>query len=70
MERFFPRIKKNLKTLEKTNESFDFGLDLEETAEEKLIAFVESEGLSLGSCYYMGKHTNKGVWMLVAEMIV
>ena len=66
----FPRIKKNLKTLEKTNESFDFGLDLKDSPEEKLKAFVESEGLKLGESHLMGKQTNKGVWMLVAEMIV
>lgn len=66
----FPNIKKNLKTLEKTNESFDFGLNLKDIPREKLITFVESEGLELGEAFYMGEHTAKGVWMLVAEMIV
>ena len=58
------------KMLEYTNEGLDFGLSFETDWEQNLRGFLESESVTLGECYFMGKTHAKGPYMVVAECVV
>ena len=55
-------------TLDKTGEAFAFGFDFSSDWENTLRQFVESEGLTLESAYFMGSESKKGPFMSVAEI--
>ena len=56
------------KTLKYTNEGLCFGLPLASNYEETLTGFVEAEAMSVGETFYMGHRSDKGPFMVVAEM--
>ena len=56
------------KVLEYTNEGLGFGLDFSVSYEEKLAEFIESESLSVGESFFMGRSNEKGPFMVVVEM--
>jgi methyltransferase (TIGR00027 family) len=56
------------KTLEFTDEDFGFGLRFDNNHEERLKSFIESEGLTLVSDYFMGENSNKGPFMVVTDI--
>ena len=58
------------KTLDYTDEAFAFALDFRADWERTLRDFLESEGLTLGEAYFMGRATAKGPFTVVAEFIV
>lgn len=66
----FPGMKKSLEILKITDEELAFGLDFSENPETVLRSFIESESLEIGEVHFMGGHTNKGTWMVVAEIKV
>ena len=57
------------KTLDYTDEGFAFGLSLETDWDQTLREFIESEKLTLGQTYFMGRKHKKGPFMVVAEFI-
>ncbi len=58
------------RTLEYTAEGFDFGLDFGAGWERTLRGFLDSEGLTEGEAYFMGRANAKGPFAVVAEFIV
>ncbi len=58
------------KTLDYTAEGFAFGLDMGADWERTLRGFLESEGLTPGETYFMGRTNAKGPFAVVAEVIV
>ena len=58
------------KTLDYTDEGLAFALDLGTDWERTLRDFLESEGLTLGEAYFMGRANAKGPFVVVAELIV
>ena len=58
------------KTLDYTDEGFAFALDFGADWEGTLRGFLESEGLSLGEAYFMGRANPKGPFAVVAEVVV
>ena len=58
------------KTLEYTDEGMAFGLDFGMHWEGTLRDFPESEGLTLGEAYFMGRANPKGPFTVVAEFVV
>ena len=58
------------KTLDYTDEGFGFGLEFGTDWERTLRGVFESEGLSLGEAYFMGRANPKGPFMVVAEAVV
>jgi methyltransferase (TIGR00027 family) len=56
------------KMLDYTNEGLGFGLPLAEGYKQVLRDFVESEKMSLGEACFMGNSSDKGPFMVVAEM--
>ena len=58
------------KTLDYTDEGVAFGLDFGTDWEQTLRGFLESEGLTLGEAYFMGRANAKGPFVVVAEVIV
>jgi methyltransferase (TIGR00027 family) len=59
-----------LQGVKATNEMFHFGLDFSKDYEAVLKTFIESENLKLGSFYFMGHKTKKGVIGVVFEIIM
>ena len=57
------------KTLDYTDEGLAFGLSLETDWEQTLRGFIESEKLTRGETYFMGRTHAKGPFMIVAEFI-
>ena len=53
------------KTLESTGEGFGFGLPFESDHEGRLNGFVESEGLTVDTAFFMGTINKKGPFMVV-----
>ena len=70
-ERFvrLARGKAARKTLEYTDEGVAFGLDFGTDWEQTLRGFLDSEKLTLGERYFMGRTNPKGPFMVVAECI-
>lgn len=65
------RIKATLPILDMTDEGLSFGLELAgDDYQQSLETFVTSEGLTVGERYFMGHKTEKGTWMVVAELRV
>ena len=64
----FPALKATLPILDVTDEQLAFGLDMTSDYQQSLDSFVTSEGLTLGDSYFMGHKTEKGAWMVVAEL--
>ena len=56
------------KTLDYTDEGLGFGLPFATDHERVLRAFVQSEGMALGEVQFMGAASDKGPFMVVAEM--
>jgi methyltransferase (TIGR00027 family) len=56
------------KTLDYTDEGLGFSLPLAADYEEVLLEFVESESMSVGETYFMGSSSDKGPFMVVAEV--
>ncbi|MEM7532198.1 MAG: SAM-dependent methyltransferase [Chloroflexota bacterium] len=64
----FPSMKSSLQVLKITDEKFGFGLDFARDHASSLATFVECEGWQMGDTYFMGEKTQKGAWMVVAEL--
>ncbi|MCY4510098.1 MAG: hypothetical protein OXG35_24525, partial [Acidobacteria bacterium] len=58
------------KTLDYTDEGMAFGLGFGTHWEGTLRDFLESEGLTLGEAYFMGRANPKGPFTVVAEFVV
>ena len=58
------------KLLDQTGEGLDFGLDFSTNHEAVLSEFVESESMSVGESYFMGRKNAKGPYVVVAEIII
>ena len=56
------------KTLDYTDEGLGFSLPLGSNHEEVLQEFVESESMIVGETYFMGSASDKGPFMVVAEV--
>jgi methyltransferase (TIGR00027 family) len=65
-----PRMKTTLPVLDMTGEQLSFGLEMTGNYQQSLESFVASEELTLGESYFMGYKTEKGTWMVVAELNV
>jgi len=63
-------MKTQSKTLKVTGEEMGFSLDFSSNYENTLKSFLESENTSMGDVYFMGSKTEKGVFMIVAEIIL
>ena len=63
-------MKATLPTLDMTGEQLAFGLNMAGNYHDALKSFITSEGLTLGETYFMGYKTEKGAWMVVAELKV
>lgn len=62
-------MKATLPILDMTEEQLAFGLEMAgDRYQQSLDAFINSEGLTLGDTYFMGHKTEKGPWMVVAEL--
>ena len=59
-----------LQGVKTTKEMFHFGLDFSKDYESVLKTFIESEKLKLGSFYFMGHKTKKGVIGVILEIIL
>ena len=64
------RMKATMPILDMTEEQLSFGLEMTGNYQQVLESFVASEELTLGESYFMGYKTEKGTWMVVAELIV
>lgn len=56
------------KTLDYTGEALSFGLPFATEHEEELRLFLESEHMTQGETYFMGRTNKKGPFMVVAEL--
>ncbi|MFZ1757403.1 MAG: SAM-dependent methyltransferase [Caldilineaceae bacterium] len=63
-------MKATLPVLDMTAEQLGFGIEMAGDYQHALESFVTSEGLALGETYFMGYKTEKGPWMVVAELKV
>ena len=63
-------LKASLPLLETTDEQLSFGLEMASDYQRTLDSFVTSEGLTVGETYFMNYKSEKGPWMVVAELIV
>jgi len=63
-------MKATLPVLDMTDEQLGFGIEMSGDYRHALEAFVASEGLAVGETYFMGYKTEKGPWMVVAELEV
>ena len=63
-------MKATLPVLDMTDEQLSFGIEMTGDYQHALDSFVTSEGLALGETYFMGYKTEKGAWMVVAELKV
>ncbi len=62
-------MKATLPVLDMTDEQLGFGIEMAgDDYQQALESFVTSEGLTLGETYFMGHKTEKGTWMVVAEL--
>ena len=48
----------------------DFGLNFSSKHEQTLSEFVESESMSVGECFFLGENSDKGPFVVVAEMLI
>ncbi|PCI75956.1 MAG: hypothetical protein COB20_11735 [SAR86 cluster bacterium] len=71
-ERFLAFAQKGArkKTLDQTGEGLDFGLNLSTNYAEVLSDFVQSESMSVGETFFMGRNNDKGPFVVVVEMII
>ena len=67
---YAPGMKATLPILDLTEEQLSFGLEMTGNHRQSLKSFVASEELILGESYFMGYKTEKGTWMVVAELKV
>ncbi len=58
------------KTLDQTGEGLDFGLNFSTNHDEVLSEFVESESMSIGETFFMGRKNDKGPFVVVVEMTI
>ena len=58
------------KMLQYTNEGVHFSLNFDKGWENELRMFVESTEFTLGETFFMGTHSRKGPFMVVAEIVV
>lgn len=66
---YMPGMKATLPLLDMTDEQLTFGLVMTTGDYQKTLeTFVSSEGMSVGETYFMGHKTEKGAWMVVAEL--
>ena len=56
------------KTLDYTDEGFGFSLPIATSYEQVLAEFIESESMSVGETWFMGRTGKKGPFMVVAEI--
>ena len=56
------------KALDYPGEGLDFSLNLASNYEEKLAGFIESESMSVGETFFMGRTSDKGPFAVVVEM--
>jgi methyltransferase (TIGR00027 family) len=63
-------MKAILPVLDMTDEQLGFGIEMAGDYQHALESFATSEGLNLGETYFMGHKTEKGAWMVVAELKV
>lgn len=63
-------LKASLPVLDMTGEQLSFGLEMAGDYQQSLESFVTSEGLTVGETYFMNYKSEKGPWMVVAELIV
>jgi methyltransferase (TIGR00027 family) len=68
--KYAPGLKATLPILDTTDEQLGFGLEMANDYRQSLESFVTSEGLTVGETYFMGYKTEKGTWMVVAELKV
>lgn len=59
-----------VKGVKSTKEIFNFGLDFSSDRENAIKTFLESEGLILGDCYFMGHKTKKGALAVISEVLI
>ena len=62
--------KMSRKALEMTDEGLDFGLPFADDYQGTLRAFIESERLTPGQTYFMGRASERGPFMVVASCSV
>jgi methyltransferase (TIGR00027 family) len=69
-DRMFKKLKSGAitKTLEYTNESIKFTLNLATNYDEALSEFIESESLSVGETFFIGWKDEKGPLLAIVEM--
>jgi hypothetical protein len=48
----------------------DFGLNFSTNHDEVLSEFVESESMSIGETFFMGRKNDKGPFVVVVEMTI
>ena len=58
------------KTLERTDEGVDFGLNFSSKHEQTLSEFVKSESMSVGERFFLGEKSDKGPFVVVVEMLI
>ena len=70
-DRLVTKMKSRLghKLLQYTQEAAQFSLNFDEAWEQKLRAFVQSTGFTLGETYFMGNQSPHGPFMVVAELV-
>jgi len=67
---YVPGMKATLPLLDMTDEQLSFAIDMDDDYHHSLESFATSEELTLGKTYFMGHKTEKGAWMVVAEIKV
>lgn len=65
----FPGMKTAMATLKLTDEEFGFGIDFSEDHDQEFVSFIESQDLKSGTRRFLGEKTEKGAWMVVAEVL-
>ena len=61
-------MKATLPLLDITGEQLSFSIDMREDPQQALKTFLASEDLTVGEIYFTGHKTEKGAWMVVAEI--
>jgi methyltransferase (TIGR00027 family) len=67
---YVPGMKATLPLLDMTGEQLSFAIEMVDDYQGALESFVTSEELTLGETYFMGHKTEKGTFMVVAELKV
>ena len=67
---YAPGLKASLPILDTTDEQLAFGIDMAADYQQALESFLTSEALTLGESHFMGHKTEKGAWMVAAEIKV